>query len=322
MSAAIFCCCCTLEKKRFVGEMEQQQLVTSSGGSVWELHNNKHDAVLDDLVEAKQQQQQQRGPARGGALKSLPLAATRGGRSSSSRNNKRFLGVRQRPSGRWVAEIKDTTQKIRLWLGTFDCAEDAARAYDEAAWMLRGSNTRTNFMPAASAAAASGSGGNTFSLSPSSKSARLLLHHHHHRSSKLESSAEVAADDDDAADVAAISSTPQDVWKTDDHPSETEDSFACCCILALDVLPTANEFEIPVTSEAAEHYSIPSSGEFDFATPPTPAAETLVCMVVSNQELHEDVEVVDRHREYNNASSSNNRRSSWLHDVLAIFSYI
>jgi hypothetical protein len=177
-------------------------------------------------------------------------------------------------------------------------------------------------MPATSTAGASGSGGNTFSLSPSSKSARLLLHHHHHRCSKLESSAEVAADDDDAADVATISSTPQDVSKTDDHPSETEDSFVCCCTPALDVLPTANEFEIPITSEAAKHYSIPSSGEFDFATPPTLAAETSMCMVVSNQELHEDVEVVDRHREYNNTSSSSNRRSSWLHDVLVIFSYI
>ncbi|MCO5603780.1 hypothetical protein L7F22_057932 [Adiantum nelumboides] len=60
---------------------------------------------------------------------------------------KKFLGVRQRPSGRWVAEIKDTTQKIRMWLGTFDTAEEAARAYDEAACLLRGSNTRTNFLP-------------------------------------------------------------------------------------------------------------------------------------------------------------------------------
>jgi hypothetical protein len=177
-------------------------------------------------------------------------------------------------------------------------------------------------MSAASTAGASGSSGNTFSLSPSSKFARFLFHHHHHRYSKLESSAEVAADDDDAADVAAISSTPQDVSKTDDHPSETEDSFACCCTPALDVLPTVNEFEIPVTSEVVEHYSIPSSGEFDFPTPSTPAAETSVCMVVSNQELHEDVEVVDRHREYNNASNSSNRRSNWLHNVLAIFSYI
>ncbi|KAL8545993.1 hypothetical protein ACS0TY_005923 [Phlomoides rotata] len=66
---------------------------------------------------------------------------------SGQRTQKRFVGVRQRPSGRWVAEIKDTIQKIRVWLGTFDTAEEAARAYDEAACLLRGANTRTNFWP-------------------------------------------------------------------------------------------------------------------------------------------------------------------------------
>ncbi|KAG6630155.1 hypothetical protein CIPAW_14G136100 [Carya illinoinensis] len=57
----------------------------------------------------------------------------------------KFVGVRQRPSGKWVAEIKDTTHNIRMSLGTFETAEQAARAYDEAAFLLRGSNTRTNF---------------------------------------------------------------------------------------------------------------------------------------------------------------------------------
>ncbi|KAL0729680.1 hypothetical protein Bca4012_025773 [Brassica carinata] len=68
-------------------------------------------------------------------------------KEKSKGNNKKtkFVGVRQRPSGKWVAEIKDTTQKIRMWLGTFETAEEAARAYDEAACLLRGSNTRTNF---------------------------------------------------------------------------------------------------------------------------------------------------------------------------------
>ncbi|XAR71277.1 hypothetical protein NMG60_11028465 [Bertholletia excelsa] len=72
------------------------------------------------------------------------MAAALGG---TRRARKRFVGVRQRPSGRWVAEIKDTIQKIRVWLGTFDTAEEAARAYDEAACILRGANTRTNFWP-------------------------------------------------------------------------------------------------------------------------------------------------------------------------------
>uniref|UniRef100_A0A0D3GSP7 AP2/ERF domain-containing protein n=1 Tax=Oryza barthii TaxID=65489 RepID=A0A0D3GSP7_9ORYZ len=65
------------------------------------------------------------------------------GRKKGSTSHSKFVGVRQRPSGRWVAEIKDTTQKIRMWLGTFETADAAARAYDEAARLLRGAEART-----------------------------------------------------------------------------------------------------------------------------------------------------------------------------------
>ncbi|KAE8712807.1 Ethylene-responsive transcription factor RAP2-11 [Hibiscus syriacus] len=77
----------------------------------------------------------------------VPTGVTSRKKKSSSRGHHRFVGVRQRPSGRWVAEIKDSLQKVRLWLGTFDTAEDAARAYDDAARALRGANARTNFEP-------------------------------------------------------------------------------------------------------------------------------------------------------------------------------
>lgn len=76
---------------------------------------------------------------------SSPSEALRARRKQSTRGHHKYVGVRQRPSGRWVAEIKDSLQKVRLWLGTFDTAEDAARAYDDAARALRGANARTNF---------------------------------------------------------------------------------------------------------------------------------------------------------------------------------
>ncbi|XP_047938686.1 ethylene-responsive transcription factor 3-like [Salvia hispanica] len=84
---------------------------------------------------------------RGRAAARQPESIHGGELNGSGVSNKdvRFRGVRKRPWGRFAAEIRDPLKKTRVWLGTFDSAEDAARAYDAAARSLRGSKAKTNF---------------------------------------------------------------------------------------------------------------------------------------------------------------------------------